>query len=137
MAGQKQCSLFRVLSLFQKCLGGSEAAMVLVGMSEIKAHVQRSSVLEDSLRGKREKAPSPVPCPKTAAAALPHYVRTTQFLGRGSTFYLSPESQESEESEAAGELLVSHIRVKGARGFTAFFLRYGLTLLQTELPLYH
>lgn len=90
-------------------------------MSEMKAHVQRSSVLEDSLIRKCEKAPSPVPSPKVAAATLPHYVRTTPFLGRGSTFYLSPESQKSEESEVAGELLVSHIRVKGARRFTTFF----------------
>lgn len=111
----------RELSFFQKWLSGSEAAMVLVGMSEMKAHVQRSSVLEDSLRRKREKAPSPVPSPKALAATLPHYVRTTLFLGRGSAFYLSPESQKSEESEVTGELLVSHSRVKDARGFTAFF----------------
>lgn len=107
----------RELSLFQKCLSGSEAARVLVGMSEMKAHVQRSSVLEDSLRRKCEEAPSLVPSPKAGAATLPHHVRTTQFLGTGSAFYLSPESQ----SEATGELLVSHTRVKGARGFTALF----------------
>lgn len=111
----------RKLSFFQKWLSASEAAMVLVGMSEMKTHVQRSSVLEESLRRKREKAPSVVPSPKAVVATLPHYVRTTQFLGRGSAFYLSPESQKSEESEVAGELLVSHTRVQGAHGFTAFF----------------
>lgn len=83
----------RKLSFFQKWLSASEAAMVLVGMSEMKTHVQRSSVLEESLRRKREKAPSAVPSPKAVAATLPHYVRTTQFLGRGSAFYLSPESE--------------------------------------------
>lgn len=90
----------RKLSLFQKCLSASEAATILVGMSEMKAHVQRSSVLEDSLRRKCEEAPSPVPSPKAVAATLLHHVRTTQCLGTGSAFYLSPETQ----SEGTGEL---------------------------------
>lgn len=76
----------RELSLFQKCISGSEAATVPVGMSEMKAHVQRSSVLEDSLRRKCEEASSPAPSPKAAAATLPHHVRTTQCMEEAVNF---------------------------------------------------
>lgn len=97
----------RKLNLFQKCLGGSEAATVLVGMSEMKAHVPRSSVLEHSLRRKCEEASSPVPSPKAAAATLSHHVRTTQCLEKAGNFIshlrVSQRSQVSFSLTYEGE----------------------------------
>lgn len=103
-----------------------------MGMTGMKAHIQRSSVLEDSPRRKLKKASSPVPRPKTAGNSYPSTLHKDSSVFREKWYILS---EHLRESEAAGELSASHTRAKGAREGLLLFLTVSADIMEDNISL--